>query len=107
MNQRRSEIIGRYLEGIKNINKIEPLLPFEPDKYVYQMFGIRCDNRDDLISFLKSKDIATGCHYTPLHTQPLFKQFRGICPVADAEYPRMVTLPLHTDLKDEEKVASP
>ena len=55
MNARRSEIIRMYLDGIKNINNIVPLLPFEPEKYVYQMFGIRSDQRDELMIYLKSK----------------------------------------------------
>ena len=38
------------------------------------MFGVRCKLRDDLIIFLKSKGIATGCHYTPLTLQPLFRK---------------------------------
>ena len=53
MNKKRSYIIRKYIEGIKDIETIEPLLPFEPEKYVYQMFGIRCDNRNDLILYLE------------------------------------------------------
>ena len=57
-----------------------PLLPYEPEKYVYQMFGIRADHRDDLMIFLKSQGIATGCHYTPLSIQPLFAPWGENCP---------------------------
>jgi len=102
MNKRRSEIIKMYMEGIKDLNGIKPLLPYEPDKYVYQMFGVRTDKKDDIILYLKSKGIATGCHYTPLTLQPLFKTFSRPCPVAEKEYYKMITLPLHTDLTDEE-----
>ena len=66
MNARRSEIIRMYLDGISGIRNIKPLLPFEPEKYVYQMFGLRSENRDEMMIYLKSKGIATGCHYTPL-----------------------------------------
>jgi perosamine synthetase len=101
MNERRSEIISRYMAGIRNL-RISNLLPFEPKKYVYQMFGIRSDRKEDLILYLKSKGIPTGCHYTPLHMQPLFRDFGGDCPVAEREYYRMITLPLHFDLTDKE-----
>ena len=98
MNKRRSEIINKYMERIKDLKTISPLLPYEPDKYVYQMFGIRAERKEDLIIYLKSKGIATGCHYTPLTLQPLFKPYASPCPVAEREYYKMITLPLHVDL---------
>lgn len=100
MNARRSEIIRRYLDGIENIKGVEPLLPYQPEKYVYQIFGIRTENRDDLMIYLKSKGIATGCHYTPLTMQPLFENYNDGCPIAEREYEKFITLPLHADLKN-------
>jgi len=102
MNKRRNDIISIYLDGIKNLKTIKPLISYEPDKYVYQMFGVRCDMKDELIIYLKSEGVSTGCHYTPLHTQPLFKDYSNPCPVAEREYERMITLPLHAALTDEE-----
>ena len=102
MNARRSKIIRMYLEGIKNIEGIEPLLPFEPENYVYQMFGIRTEKRDELMIYLKSKGIATGCHYTPLSLQPLFKQYAKECDFIEKEHDKFITLPLHADLSDNE-----
>ncbi|MDC1371414.1 DegT/DnrJ/EryC1/StrS family aminotransferase [Flavobacteriaceae bacterium] len=101
-NKRRSDIIRQYLDGIKEIQGIEPLLPFEPENYPYQMFGIRSDKRDELMIYLKSKGIATGCHYTPLSVQPLFKPFAKGCDYIEKEVNNFITLPLHSDLKDEE-----
>lgn len=102
MNARRSEIIARYMEGLKDIPGVAPLLPFEPENYCYQMFGIRADQRDELMIFLKSKGVATGCHYTPLSIQPLFEPWGKTCPFVEAEHNRFITLPLHADLSDEE-----
>ena len=102
MNARRSEIIKQYMEGIQDIEGVEPLLPYEPDKYVYQMFGIRAEKRDDLMIHLKSQGVATGCHYTPLSMQPLFKPYAGDCSYIEKEHNKFITLPLHADLTDEE-----
>lgn len=102
MNARRSEIIRMYLDGIKGVNGIQPSLPFEPEKYVYQMFSIRSDKRDELMIYLKSKGIATGCHYTPLTSQPLFKQYAKDCDYIEKEADKLITLPLHSDLTNEE-----
>jgi len=102
MNSRRSEIIRKYLDGIKGLTGINPILPFDVDKYVYQMFGIRADRRDELMIYLKSKGIATGCHYTPLTMQPLFRPFAKDCEYIEKEANKFITLPLHADLTDQE-----
>jgi len=101
-NKKRSEIIRLYLDGIKNIKGIEPLLPYSPERFVYQMFGIRAENRDELIVHLKQNGIATGCHYTPLSIQPLFKKWGSNCPYIENEHIKFITLPLFTDLLKEE-----
>ncbi len=102
MSRRRSEIIRKYLDGLQGVPGVEPLLPFEPENYCYQMFGIRADQRDELMIHLKTQGIATGCHYTPLSIQPLFKPWGHTCPYVEQEYNRFITLPLHADLTDEE-----
>ena len=102
MNKRRSDIIRMYLDGLTGIEFVKPLLPFEPENYVYQMFGIRSDRRDELMIYLKSQGIATGCHYTPLSVQPLFKEWGNNCPYIESEANKFITLPLHADLTDEE-----
>jgi perosamine synthetase len=102
MNQRRSVIIDSYLNGLKGLEGIEPLLPFDPEHYNYQMFGIRAENRDALIIHLKNSGIATGCHYTPLSSQPLFKAYATGCEFIEQEANKFITLPLHADLTDVE-----
>jgi len=102
MNLKRSSIINQYLNGLNGISGIKPLLPFEPEIYTYQMFGIRTEDRDKLMIYLKSKGIATGCHYTPLSLQPLFKPYARDCDFIEHEADKFITLPLHVDLTNEE-----
>jgi perosamine synthetase len=66
------------------------------------MFGIRSRDKDKLMIYLKSKGIATGCHYTPLSLQPLFKEWGNNCPFIEKEHHFFITLPLHADLTGEE-----
>ncbi|MBI1781995.1 MAG: DegT/DnrJ/EryC1/StrS family aminotransferase [Sphingobacteriales bacterium] len=102
MNKRRSEVIRTYMEGIKGLKQIGLLLPFEPEQYVYQMFGVRCEKRDDLILFLKSRGISTGVHYFPLQMHPYFKKWDNGCPVSEKIWTGFITLPLHSSLTNEE-----
>ncbi|MFZ4591864.1 MAG: DegT/DnrJ/EryC1/StrS family aminotransferase [Ignavibacteria bacterium] len=102
MNKRRSEIIRKYLDAMKDLKYIRPILPFEPEKYSYWLFGVRCGKRDELIKTLKSRKIATGVHYVPLTQVNYFKQWKSDCPVAEKIWNEFVTLPLHVMLTDNE-----
>ncbi len=102
MNERRRQCIKRYLQGVKNLKNIKPLVPYEPDNYVYWIFGVRCDRRDDLIIHLKSKGIATGVHYMPLPLHPLFKSYDYGCENSNKIWKTFVTLPLFAELTNEE-----
>jgi len=98
----RRSLIKRYLQNLGHSDRFKPLVPYEPDSYNYQMFGLRCDRRDELMIFLKNSGIATGCHYTPLHMQPLYKVYTGYCPFIEREQARCITLPLYPDLEIQE-----
>jgi perosamine synthetase len=98
MNEMRGNVIEEYVHGISSIPNVRQLLPYEPNKYVYQLFGVRVPNKNDVILHLKSKGIATGCHYTPLSSQPLFNKWGNNCPYIEKEIENCITLPLHTDL---------
>ncbi|MGA1791510.1 MAG: DegT/DnrJ/EryC1/StrS family aminotransferase [bacterium] len=102
MNRRRSASIRRYLNGIRGLNRIKPLLPFDPENCVYWLFGVRCEKRDALILLLKSEGIATGVHYMPLSMQPLFRPYDTGCRISKRIWQTFVTLPLHADLTPEE-----
>ncbi|HWQ80694.1 MAG TPA: DegT/DnrJ/EryC1/StrS family aminotransferase [Ignavibacteria bacterium] len=102
MNRIRSSIISKYLNGMKLLNHIKPILPFEPYKYSYWLFGARCDKRDDLIRFMKKNGIATGVHYVPLNMVNYFKQWNSKCETAEEIWKSFVTLPLHVQMTDDE-----
>lgn len=100
-NSHKSKLIQLYLDGIKNIKGIEPLLPYsqvKQDNSAYWLFGVRCEKRDDLIVYLTNLGISTGVHFTPLNMQPLFANYPGKTPVAKKIYEKICTLPLHMDL---------
>lgn len=103
MNSRRRHIIGQYLKGIQDLRTIRPIFPYSLDpRNAYWYFGIRCDQRDALIPFLKRKGIATGVHFYPLPLQPLFRRYDNGCLVSKKIWQTFVTLPSHVDLSEEE-----
>jgi perosamine synthetase len=105
MNTKRKSAIGRYLEGIKNLEHIKPLIPYALNTgSVYHIFGVRTDpsRRNGLMHFLKQHEIATGVHYTPLTLHPLFHSHKEDVPTALSVYNQIMTLPLHAELTEQE-----
>jgi perosamine synthetase len=102
MNERRARIIERYLSGIKELEDIRPIYPYQLENSAYWIFGVRSPQRDDLIIHLKKKGIATGVHFLPLPLHPLFKSYDHDIPVAKQIWQEIVTLPLFPELTDEE-----
>jgi perosamine synthetase len=68
-----------------------------------QYYGARVDahHRNDLMKFLGEKNIHTSVHYKPLHLHPVVQQSRNY-PVADREWLRLVSLPCHNSMTDED-----
>jgi len=97
-NIKKKFLIKYYLEKIKNIKDIQPILPYNLNNSSYWIFGIRTKKRDLLINFLKKNNIATGVHFYPLSLQNFFKKYRGNCPNAHKIWKNIVSLPLHYSL---------
>lgn len=58
-------------------------------------------HRDDLIRFLRERGVGTAFHYVPLHTSPMGMQCGAphrTLPATDDAAPRLLRLPLHTNL---------
>lgn len=68
----------------------------------WHQYIIRVDShdRDNLIDFLAQHDIAAGMHYKPINLYPIFDH--GETPVTDIEWRRMITLPLHARLSEDD-----
>lgn len=111
INNRRLHIWNQYYNGLKDLKDMGYIdLPFVPKECTHNahMFYIKAKDlkeRSNLISFLKSNDIQTVFHYIPLHTAPnghRVGRFNGEDRYTTKESERLLRLPLHMNLKDEE-----
>lgn len=69
--QRRREIGKRYQSEIQNSHIKQLASPQEPSAHVYHLYVIKCPRRDQLQSYLLTKNIQTHIHYPiPIHKQP-------------------------------------
>lgn len=104
--ERRREIAGMYIEGLKNVSYITP--PPGPNSDVnhfdvYQNFELEADYRDELKTYLADKGIGTIIQWagTPVHQ---FHElgFKQSLPITEKMTARFLMLPLHAALKNEE-----
>ena len=101
--EKRRHICELYLSELKNNKEIG----FENAKWENAapfMFPILVDEekRDLLREFLKEKDIETGISYIPLHHFDLFKNEGELYPNTEYIFKRIVCLPLHPNLTDDD-----
>ena len=72
----------------------------------YHTFVVQTSKRNELIKFLKKKGIGTAIHYPiPIHLQPASKFLnykKGDFPVAEKQSKRILTIPIHQNLKQRE-----
>ena len=85
-------------------------LPEDAPGHAWHLFVIRLRldaisvDRAAVIDALKARGIGTSVHFIPLHTHPYYRdhvvQPEDRFPVADAEFPRVISLPLWPGLSD-------
>jgi perosamine synthetase len=105
LNARRRSLVERYRQSFSDLGWLE--LPTERD-YVrssWHIFRVALDRRDELIGFLKSRGVAPGVHYYPLHLYPCFAEFRTPLPVTESAWQRALSLPLYPDLASDDQEA--
>lgn len=66
------------------------------------LFQIIVEDRDELLTFLNSKDIFPGVHYIDNTNYRMYSYAQGTCPNAEYYSNHILSLPLHLNLTDED-----
>ena len=72
----------------------------------YHLFAIRVAERDRVFKALRTEGIGVQVHYVPVHHHTVSKDIHipvGGLPVVDAVYERIISLPLHPGLTNEQQ----
>ena len=102
--EKRTLLARTYVEGLQGLDLQLPILATSTAKSAVHLFVARPNgvSRDLLIEHLKSKGIGTSVHFKPLHLHHFWREKLGAsensCPVASAEFSRVVSLPLYTKM---------
>jgi dTDP-4-amino-4,6-dideoxygalactose transaminase len=98
LNKRRIDIAKKYCSKIT----IDEKMQFNED-CVYHLYWIKVGTRDNFIKHMQNKGIEVGTHYRPIHTMSAYKEFdTGKLPVTNITGDKIVTLPIHPNLSDEQ-----
>ncbi len=108
--ERRRRIARRYDEAFRDLPQARPLTvrPWvQPAYHLYVLLlnpdALNTDRRDVFLR-LRARGIGVNVHYIPVHLHPYYRERfgtgPGLCPVAEAAYERLLTLPLFPAMSD-------
>lgn len=110
MLERRKEIIGKFDAALQPLG-VETLPHYTEDHqssghlYITRIPGITAQQRNDIIIKMAERGIATNVHYKPLPMHTAYKNMGfdiADYPNAYAHFANAISLPLHTNLTDEQ-----
>ena len=106
--QQRHTLAAYYTAALADIPGITPLAVRPDVVHAYHLYVVQLDldqlhvGRDEICAALRAEGIGVNVHYTPVHLHPFYRRrfatAPGLCPVAEAAYERLVTLPLFAQM---------
>lgn len=102
LNANRRRLVERYTEAFADLEWVETPVEREHCRSSWHIYHVKVPRRDELLTFLKSRDIAPGVHYYPIHLHPYYAGADHRCPVAERIWTRLLSLPLYPDMTDNE-----
>jgi perosamine synthetase len=110
MNCRRERLVQIYRQGLGDLPELELPVTRSGVRHAWHLYAIRLHldrlaiNRDVFIEELRRAGIGASVHFIPLHRHPYYQDELGLrageFPVAEATFPRLVSLPLYSRMTD-------
>jgi perosamine synthetase len=106
--ERRQKIASRYDEAFSGLDAVEPLAVASNVSHVYHLYVVKLQGieRDKVFNSLREAGIGANVHYIPVHLHPFYNNRfgtkKGLCPVAEAAYEQILSLPMFPVLTDED-----
>jgi perosamine synthetase len=109
---RRQAIARRYDAAFAEIPHVELLQVRDEVSHAYHLYVVRLHlaerqaTRADLFTALRAEGIGVNVHYIPVHLHPFYRDRfgtePGMCPVAEAAYEEIVSLPIFPRMRDDD-----
>jgi dTDP-4-amino-4,6-dideoxygalactose transaminase len=104
--RKRNEAAAYYDKALSGIPEIKIPVRLKSSTHVFHQYTLRVEKRDALKTYLDHKGIPTMIYYpVPLHLQKAYQRpdcNEGTFPVTEKLSKTVISLPIHTEMKDEE-----
>jgi dTDP-4-amino-4,6-dideoxygalactose transaminase len=108
-HERRRNIAEIYDERFAGEDFIKaPVLQTTPGRSAFHLYVLRQwrTSRDGVIDHLGARGIGASVHFKPLHLHRFYQRELGVtsasCPVATAEFEKVVSLPIYSKMTDDD-----
>ena len=107
--RRRRAIAGAYDDAFSELPGLSPLAVRPNVSHAYHLYVVQLDldalrvDRDTVFSALRAENVGVNVHYLPVYRHPYYQQIgyeAGICPVAEAAYEGLLSLPIFPVMSD-------
>jgi perosamine synthetase len=112
--ENRRRIASRYDNAFASVSAIQPLTIQKHVLHAYHLYSIQLvlqklsSTRSEIFLTLRNEGLGVNVHYIPVHLHPFYRQRfglkEGLCPVSEAAYKRLITLPLFPAMTDDDVV---
>src|ERR1035437_8448084 len=111
MNARRTEIARRYNAALGEMPEVQTPPERADCRHAWHLYILRLNleqlsiDRARFFDEMKRRGIGCSVHFIPIPLHPYYRktlELRDPCTRALAEYPRLISLPLHSKMTDEE-----
>ena len=109
---RRQEIARRYDQAFAAMPGVQPVQVHDPEGHAYHLYVVRIDketvvaDRGDIFRALRAEGIGVNVHYVPVHLHPYYQERFGTgagdCPVAEAAYEQILSLPIFPSMAEQD-----
>lgn len=105
--ERRRAIADRYDEAFAERSHLTPLARRPEAASAWHLYVVRLAegiDRKGVFEALRARGIGVNVHYIPVHLHPYYRErlgtAPGLCPVAEAAYERLLSLPIFPAMSD-------
>lgn len=94
--EKRNQLAQAYDAALAG-SAVRPLTKREDIRHAYHLYVVRTPEREAVFNRLRAQGIGANVHYVPVHLHPYYQNLgykKGICPLAEAAYEDILTLPL-------------
>lgn len=108
----RRAVARRYDQRLENLVDVSPISTSPRVEHAFHLYVVRVGgesgrpNRDTVFDRLRRYGIGANVHYVPVHLHPYYQTRlgtrAGLCPVAEAAFEQVLSLPIFPGLTNEE-----